>query len=958
MKKLFLTLICVMASIALHAQFLVHQNYTSTQGTALKSGFVYDAEKKTWLFNGIDVSAIDSVTVAKDITEQLSQETILKKHVYRLIPDNNDYSTIIDSIVNGIIYLKNTPALAQRKLLQAPRRVASRNSRGVVSHTTVWETAPVQLLSQVPKDGYIIIPAQEMSEKDFFIEALKGDELTPEEKLRLYGGCVKIQDAQYGAGSIATMPISIYEACEEVSIQVEKKEYDVFELLFEANTNIQKSINLPLTKREDDRFDVELQLNRNKREISVGIYYAVGKEGKKDLIPNYDYSTAKGEKKMHLGLIFYLKPGENNPTKVGYDLRSNKGDNKISYVKTTVETDFEIGCDLEMGGEIDLKAILGKDWSEIGQKIFPSIPIPGLSVVAGIGGTRLGAFLDVRAFLKGKVEGNLSLNLFKVKPILNFDVLYDNETGLRTTEHTKRDFNIQFFSNVNGQLKGEAEVGLGIGPALKFDIWGKENKLDILFGARAGIDINIPPKVKGNPIQMYVGGLLQPSLDLFDVISIRRNFLKDLEFRYPDNKEKSLPKVLELVRNVDNDFEFTVNKTDRLVWIKDISDRYEYSLTELKSKKSPPFMRTLQLKLHPLKKKMANGKDTLYLSRISNQSIVTIDTLLVRIESPYFFKDKTGTRSLDEVLPVKLGQRNQFYLLVHPRLKETSWWKYFKPRFTTIPSDKEVDIVSIKRSSEYENITWEQYKIEIDVPIALPAGASILFKDEYSGHTFDIILEAERPIPVVEGLNAYYPFDYNANDASGHGLHGTVSGATHVREGNNGYYAFDGDGQYIEVPPSPLHSQLNVATVCAWLYVDKYYTSSDGTKWFNLLCHSQINTTARGPWCMQFVPDELPVGEWVHFAYTYDNNGSQVYINGKPSNRSWWSSLSPSLYYQNSNLELLIGANPPGLPEYNYGKMDEIFIYNRRLSDEEIQAIYRAGVAKGLGLQSLPPKGE
>ena len=47
----------------------------------------------------------------------------------------------------------------------------------------------------------------------------------------------------------------------------------------------------------------------------------------------------------------------------------------------------------------------------------------------------------------------------------------------------------------------------------------------------------------------------------------------------------------------------------------------------------------------------------------------------------------------------------------------------------------------------------------------------------------------------TDGLEAYYPFNGNANDESGNGHDGTVSGATLTadKEGNtNGAYSFDG----------------------------------------------------------------------------------------------------------------------------------------------------------------------
>jgi len=73
-----------------------------------------------------------------------------------------------------------------------------------------------------------------------------------------------------------------------------------------------------------------------------------------------------------------------------------------------------------------------------------------------------------------------------------------------------------------------------------------------------------------------------------------------------------------------------------------------------------------------------------------------------------------------------------------------------------------------------------------------------------------------------EGLVAYFPFDGDANDASGNGHHGTVDGATLTtdRNGEDGRaYAFDGVDDFISVMDSP---DFDIGggdmTVLAWVF--------------------------------------------------------------------------------------------------------------------------------------------
>ncbi|MBF0111389.1 MAG: hypothetical protein HQK74_01480, partial [Desulfamplus sp.] len=70
-----------------------------------------------------------------------------------------------------------------------------------------------------------------------------------------------------------------------------------------------------------------------------------------------------------------------------------------------------------------------------------------------------------------------------------------------------------------------------------------------------------------------------------------------------------------------------------------------------------------------------------------------------------------------------------------------------------------------------------------------------------------------------DGLVAYYPFNGNANDESGKGHHGTVTGATLTADRNgkaNSAYSFDGVDDVIKT--SSVNWDLSSkATVCAWI---------------------------------------------------------------------------------------------------------------------------------------------
>ena len=82
----------------------------------------------------------------------------------------------------------------------------------------------------------------------------------------------------------------------------------------------------------------------------------------------------------------------------------------------------------------------------------------------------------------------------------------------------------------------------------------------------------------------------------------------------------------------------------------------------------------------------------------------------------------------------------------------------------------------------------------------------------------------------TNGLVAYYPFNGNANDATGNGNNGTVNGATLTsdRFGNsNSAYDFNGVDNHISINDTLCNFGTGEFTLSSWLY--KYDTLVAGT---------------------------------------------------------------------------------------------------------------------------------
>ena len=93
----------------------------------------------------------------------------------------------------------------------------------------------------------------------------------------------------------------------------------------------------------------------------------------------------------------------------------------------------------------------------------------------------------------------------------------------------------------------------------------------------------------------------------------------------------------------------------------------------------------------------------------------------------------------------------------------------------------------------------------------------------------------------TDGLVAYYPFNGNANDASGNGNDGTVNGATLTTDRNNNYdnaYVFDNSN--IEIPLQFYSNGWNDYTINLWFCKIQNCKFTSNIKYYTTL-NSNLN---------------------------------------------------------------------------------------------------------------------
>ena len=199
---------------------------------------------------------------------------------------------------------------------------------------------------------------------------------------------------------------------------------------------------------------------------------------------------------------------------------------------------------------------------------------------------------------------------------------------------------------------------------------------------------------------------------------------------------------------------------------------------------------------------------------------------------------------------------------------------------------------------------------------------------------------------VTRGLEAFYRFEGNANDSSGNGRNGTVSGATLTTSGKFGSaYSFDGvDG--IITYGSMLNVNTNPFTVAGWVQrgpvgtqkiiltnrqdggVNRIVVTSNSG---SLAFYSQEGI-GTGKFTNLFSSGELTT-DWTHFAVTRSGANVKGYINGVEA---------VSVTNQNSgdigsaNNWSIGGRGDSGANTFN-GLIDEPMVFSRALSAGNIR---------------------
>ena len=241
--------------------------------------------------------------------------------------------------------------------------------------------------------------------------------------------------------------------------------------------------------------------------------------------------------------------------------------------------------------------------------------------------------------------------------------------------------------------------------------------------------------------------------------------------------------------------------------------------------------------------------------------------------------------------------------------------------------------------------------------ISLAAGDTIITvtATDGAGNTgMDTITVSYSGTPALSGQNALYTFDEGsgatAHDTSGNGNNGIINGATWTAGKYGSALSFNGTNSYVSISNSlPVFSEF---TCAAWVQVAdlsansgiftsgglntsgfRFRVNKDGSVWLMMAGGGSYNTVLTAAGVIQS-------GPFYHISVTGKSGQyMRIYVNGVL--------VKEQITTQTINAPTTpgyIGTSWSTSSELMKGIVDNVRIYNRALSDQEVQSIYSLGI--------------
>ncbi len=213
------------------------------------------------------------------------------------------------------------------------------------------------------------------------------------------------------------------------------------------------------------------------------------------------------------------------------------------------------------------------------------------------------------------------------------------------------------------------------------------------------------------------------------------------------------------------------------------------------------------------------------------------------------------------------------------------------------------------------------------------------------------------------GLAGHWKFDEAENppivttyDASGNNNTGTLTNGVTKSSSNckiSNCLNLDGINDYVSVLNSPSIDVTQNLTLSVWVKLNTYVSGGTNTDRANIVQKtSQYYMTVDSMngtfdvWLRNLTPvhtsstSVVPLNQWANIAITYDGSNIKWYLNGVLDK-----TLATSGAIGSFSSNLVIGGEP-GYGRFANGYIDDVRVYNRALSPEEIKRLHNSLIFK------------
>lgn len=206
-------------------------------------------------------------------------------------------------------------------------------------------------------------------------------------------------------------------------------------------------------------------------------------------------------------------------------------------------------------------------------------------------------------------------------------------------------------------------------------------------------------------------------------------------------------------------------------------------------------------------------------------------------------------------------------------------------------------------------------------------------------------------VGITDGLVGWWPLNGTAKDLSGNANNGTVSGATVVSGLNGLCYSFDGVSNYIESLSDPLTSNYNNFTMTGWIkttsaggaVIVHRVNRADNTSVLQLRIYSgNVTVDYYYPSSGSLTGTKIINDNIFHMiTLTHIGTTRSIYVDGVLDA----SQPSSEAYIGQTPNRIIFGADKRQTDQGDFylGLLEDVRIYNRALTQEEVNILYELG---------------